>query len=317
MENIYQITVPTPYQIGDVHLYVIVNDSITLIDAGVKTEKAWADFKNQLASLHLTVEDIDQVILTHHHPDHVGLLHYLPSVPVYGHPHIEPWLTYKKSTAETYNSYFENLFLQLSVPYSYKSQIPRFEGQFKYGAEAKLAGTLSEGASPPLLKGWKVLHMPGHAGNHIALYHEEKEELIAGDVLLDKIVSNPLIEPPFFEGEHEKPQLEYNNSLQRLLSLKVQKLYPGHGKVIENVSELTRERMIKQRKKAESLLPFLEEGKTGFEICQHLFPHAYEKQLALTLSMTLAQLHYLEEVGYIQKVEKQGKWFFRKSEVKV
>ncbi|MFK4997711.1 MBL fold metallo-hydrolase [Bacillus sp. N9] len=59
----------------------------------MKTKEAWDAFQFQLAQRGFIPEDIDQVVLTHHHPDHIGLLEWLSDdIPVYGHPYARPWL---------------------------------------------------------------------------------------------------------------------------------------------------------------------------------------------------------------------------------
>lgn len=73
-ERVYRITVPTPFPVGDVHMYVIAGDRLTLVDAGVKTEEAWQLFVKQLGEVGYAPEDIEQIVITHHHPDHVACL---------------------------------------------------------------------------------------------------------------------------------------------------------------------------------------------------------------------------------------------------
>ena len=73
-EKIMKMVLPTPFSVGDVNVYLVKGDSLTLVDAGVKTEVAWETFKQQLKEVGYEPRDIEQVVLTHHHPDHVGLL---------------------------------------------------------------------------------------------------------------------------------------------------------------------------------------------------------------------------------------------------
>lgn len=50
-------------------------------------------FVRELQNIGYQPTDIEQVIITHHHPDHVGLLDYLPStIPVIGHRKAAPWI---------------------------------------------------------------------------------------------------------------------------------------------------------------------------------------------------------------------------------
>ncbi|MCD8509476.1 MAG: MBL fold metallo-hydrolase [Bacillus sp. (in: Bacteria)] len=93
-EGIYQLTLPTPFLVGPVNTYLIKGDALTLVDTGPKTEDALFALQQHLQELKLTTMDIDIVLLTHHHPDHIGLLHeFLPKAKVYAHEKVNPWLT--------------------------------------------------------------------------------------------------------------------------------------------------------------------------------------------------------------------------------
>ncbi len=72
--DIIPIRVPTPFAVGDVIVYLVKGDALTLIDCGPKTKEAAAALKEQLAAVHIEMSDIEQIVLTHHHADHAGLL---------------------------------------------------------------------------------------------------------------------------------------------------------------------------------------------------------------------------------------------------
>lgn len=77
-QTISQLTVPTPFAVGDAHVYLLKGDTLSLVDAGVKTKAAWEALKTQLRQLGYAPNDIEQIILTHHHPDHIGLIEAFP-----------------------------------------------------------------------------------------------------------------------------------------------------------------------------------------------------------------------------------------------
>ena len=55
---------------------------------------------------------------------------------------------------------------------------------------------LAEGDALPGHAGWTVMETPGHAQSHIVFWNEENGTMIGGDLVLEKVSSNPLIEPP-------------------------------------------------------------------------------------------------------------------------
>lgn len=63
--------------------------------------------------------------------------------------------------------------------------------------------------------------------------------VIGGDLLLASISPNPLLEPPLpGKTERPKPQLQYNNSIKRLLNFPIERMYTGHGTDITDVHQL-------------------------------------------------------------------------------
>src|SRR2546426_1795701 len=71
--KIVPISLPTPFYIGPVNVYLIAEDPITLIDTGPKTKEAVDALRAALHSAGLTVGDIRRILLTHAHEDHCGL----------------------------------------------------------------------------------------------------------------------------------------------------------------------------------------------------------------------------------------------------
>ena len=114
--NIAKIILPTPFAVGDVNVYLVKGEALSLIDAGVKTKEAWDSFTKQLAQLGYAPNDIDQVILTHHHPDHVGLLEWLPDhVKVLGHPYCEPFLKMDTDFFIAHDQFYYGLFQEFGI----------------------------------------------------------------------------------------------------------------------------------------------------------------------------------------------------------
>ncbi|PLR86048.1 MBL fold metallo-hydrolase [Bacillus canaveralius] len=308
------LTLLTPFPVGDVNIFLIKGERLTLIDVGPKTEAAWESFKSQLKELKLTPRDIEQVILTHHHPDHVGLLDFFPpSLEVYGHPLNERWLNRTDTFFEEHKEFFHRLFVEFAIPERFFPYIEAMKKTLKFSCNRSLTGTITEGDTPPGLDDWKVLNTPGHAQSHIALWRETDGVAIGGDLLLATISPNPLLEPPLpGETERPAPQLQYNASIKKLLNYPIQCMYAGHGPEIRNVAELVEKRLAKQHERAMLVKSWLEAAPlTVFEICQRLFPAVYERELTLTISETVAQLDYLRSLGEIDMMKDNKAYLYK------
>jgi glyoxylase-like metal-dependent hydrolase (beta-lactamase superfamily II) len=71
----------------------------------------------------------------------------------------------------------------------------------------------------------RALHTPGHASDHVSYYLEEERALFTGDLILGG--STTVIPPD--DGDLGV----YLASLRRLLDVDIQRIYPGHGPVLE------------------------------------------------------------------------------------
>ena len=304
LENkISAISIPTPFPVGDVNAYVIKGDALTLIDAGLKTEEAKQALIAGLKDLNLQLGDIEQIVITHHHVDHVGGIDFFrDDVPVIGHEYNNRWLVFSPDFIKNYNHFFRNLSFEMGLPYAYVNKIDKIAGGEAFICSRSLTGTLKEGDEVPGLPGWVVYETPGHALGHVVFFHESDGALIGGDMLLQNVSPNPIIEPPLNENnERPKSQLLLNDSLRMLQELPISSVYAGHGDMIIEPNKLIEKRLASQRGRAMRVRSMLEEEpSTVFQVCQKLFPHVFMKQLGLTLSETLAQFDYLVEEDLIK-----------------
>ncbi|MCA1030634.1 MBL fold metallo-hydrolase [Bacillus timonensis] len=303
-KDIFKISLPTPFPVGDVNVYLIKGDRLTLIDIGAKTEEAWLELKNQLHVIGYDVTDIEQVILTHHHPDHVGLLDFMAEdIPIIGHPLNQPWISRDEVFSLHSHQFFKELFVQLGIHPAFQSALSGLNKTLRFSCQRSLTSEIVEGATLPGLPEWSIYETPGHAQSHLIFYRETDGVVIGGDHLLAKISSNPLLEPPIVgHSERPKPQVQYNASLKKLLQLDISKVFSGHGDDVLNAHNLIQKRLIRQDERAYSVRDMLlAKPMTAFEVCIQLFPSVYKKELMLTMSETVGQLDYLEDLGEIKK----------------
>ncbi|MDO9354725.1 MAG: MBL fold metallo-hydrolase, partial [Solirubrobacteraceae bacterium] len=71
--GVHRIALPTPFAVGRINTYLLVGDPLTLVDCGVNTGVSLDTLEAALESLGYRIEDLEQVILTHEHFDHIGL----------------------------------------------------------------------------------------------------------------------------------------------------------------------------------------------------------------------------------------------------
>ncbi|MCQ6273786.1 MBL fold metallo-hydrolase [Bacillus sp. V3B] len=300
--GIAKLILPTPFPVGNVNVYLIKGDCLTLVDTGPNTDESWEALNSQLKELKLEPRDIEQVILTHHHPDHSGLLdRFSSTLEVYGHPNNERWIDLTEGFLQEYREFSQKMYLECGVPSEFFPLIEQIKQSIKFSCHRSLTGPLLEGDRPLGLTDWKVVETFGHAQSHIGLYREKDGVFISGDHLLAHISPNPILEPPLpGKTEREKSQLQYNHSLKKMLEYPISIVYNGHGEEVYDVQALVKKRLNRQHDRAMQIKQWLtEDSYTAFEICRRLFPKVYKRELALTISETIAQLDYLESLGEI------------------
>src|SRR3954452_25469588 len=72
--GIRRMAIPTPFAVGRVNVYLIEDDPLTLVDAGPNSGSSLDDLQRQLAGLGHAIEDIELILITHQHIDHIGLV---------------------------------------------------------------------------------------------------------------------------------------------------------------------------------------------------------------------------------------------------
>lgn len=299
---IHKIVIPTPFAVGDVNAFIVKGDVLSIIDAGPKTPEAYQALKRGIQELGYSFNDIEQVILTHHHPDHSGWIDAFENATVFGHPYNDLWLKRDEAFFKYHDQFYLDLLVEEGVPKEYLGWVKKMKRSATFMGERPLDKMLFEGDSLPGHPGWKVLETLGHAQSHHVFWNEQSREMVGGDLVLSKVSSNPLIEPPA-DPKQERPRslLQYNESLKRILALPVDVIYTGHGEEVRNAHLLIEGRLVKQRERALKVLAMMDNGpRTIFELTKELFPVVYEKELGLTLSETIAQTDYLVDEGLVR-----------------
>ncbi|MFZ3577099.1 MBL fold metallo-hydrolase [Virgibacillus sp. DJP39] len=312
-DTITKLTIPTPFAVGDTHVYLLKGDRLSLVDAGVKTKEAWDVLKDQLKELGYYPRDIEQIILTHHHPDHTGLVEEFPRVDILaGHKNNDLWLTRNQEFFKRYEQFYRDFFKASGVPEALSGFLNKLEEPLHFAGKGKLTTYLEENDRLPGHSDWQVIDTKGHAQSHLSFFREADGSLIGGDHILEHISPNPIIEPPH-DGEEERamPLVQYRENLMKCLSLGVSTVYPGHGINVTNIDELLPAQLKKQEQRAAKVFQMLlQEKQTPFQLCQKLFPKQIEKQLDLTMSETTGQLDFLENQEKISKTIIDGIYYY-------
>lgn len=312
-ETIHKITIPTPFLVGPVNVYLICGDVLTLVDTGPLTKEGEESLTEQLKTLGYQITDIDQVVLTHHHPDHIGLAGLFKKSVLIGHRYLRPWLQKDENFFEQHRNYLKEFYIEHGVPNETIQRVLHSSSVYMSFIESTdLDVIVMHEDSLPGHPNWKVLEVPGHAQNHIMLIREQDQLAIGADVLLKTISTNALLEAPMEEGgERPKTLLQYRKSLELVKSLGISSILPGHGETINEVNALIDKRLKGHLSRADMIKQLLHTNRwSAHEISYQLFKEKHVKQPELTFSETFGHLDLLLERNEIKMVKENGIFIF-------
>jgi glyoxylase-like metal-dependent hydrolase (beta-lactamase superfamily II) len=312
-DGIHRIQVPTPFAVGRVNVYLIEDEPLTLVDAGPNSATSFNELTNGLAELGHSLEDIELVILTHQHIDHLGLVSLVAErsgAEVAAIDVAVPFVENYSDEAQKDDEFARSVMLRNGIPPDVVSALSAVSQAFRaWGARADVTRVLHDGDEMTFRdRTLHVHHRPGHSPTDTIFHDRERRVLLSADHLLGHISSNPLItRPP--EGSDERPQalVTYLDSLARTREMDVELVLPGHGDPVTDHRGLIDERFALHRRRADKIHRLLtERPRTAYEVAQALWGNIAVTQAYLTLSEVLGHVDLLLNDGRVREVKRDG-----------
>jgi len=187
------------------NVYLIVGTYKTvMIDSGI--DSSFGDLKDALSDIGFTPADVDLVVNTHEHFDHIGGNKYFYRTAIIAAGRLAAAkITEKDEYVTMYSSF--------SADYRYTKPHLWFEsGAFIDLENAKL----------------EVINTPGHTSGCICIYEEYNKLLFSGDTVFAHGTLSA-IAPSGSAGD-------YVHSMDVLNTKKIERLFPGHGSLSQTPS---------------------------------------------------------------------------------
>jgi glyoxylase-like metal-dependent hydrolase (beta-lactamase superfamily II) len=308
-EGIRRLRIPTPFAVGRVNCYLIEDEPLTLVDTGPNSGKALDELEHQLAEAGHAIADIDLVVLTHQHIDHLGLVEIIVSrsgADVAAIDVAVPYLQSYSEGAEADDEFASALMLRYGIPEDMIEALRSVSRSFRgWGATAKVTRPLRDGEDLRLRdRSLAVQHRPGHSPSDTLFWDESRRILLAADHLIAHISSNPLLARPL-DGSEERPRalLRYLESLRRTRELPAEIVLPGHGEPVTDHRALIDERLAMHERRAERIQGLIaQRPRTAFELAQEMWGNVAVTQAFLTLSEVVGHVDLLIERGRVREV---------------
>jgi glyoxylase-like metal-dependent hydrolase (beta-lactamase superfamily II) len=307
--GIHTLRIPTPFAVGRVNCYLIEDEPLTLVDSGPNSGKALDELESQLSTLGRSIEEIELIVITHQHIDHLGLVDIIArrsGAEVAAIDILVPFVENFGEDAERDDQFAAELMLRHGIPEDVTTVLQAVSRGFRgWGGKAHVTRPLHDGERLELRdRSLEVMLRPGHSPSDTIFWDAERRVLIAADHLIKHISSNPLISRPL-DGSAGRPQalVSYIDSLRKTRELPAEIVLPGHGEPITDHVALIDERLAMHEQRAEKLLALIaEQPRTGYELAQALWGNVAVTQAFLTLSEVIGHVDLLINAGQVREV---------------
>jgi glyoxylase-like metal-dependent hydrolase (beta-lactamase superfamily II) len=312
---IHCLPIPTPFAVGRVNVYLVDDDPLTLVDAGPNSATSLTTLESALAEHGRKVEDLERIVVTHQHIDHIGLVQILADrsgAEVFALDRLAPWLASYGEGMESDDAFSEAIMARHGIPQDVRYALRAVSGAFRaWGAAATVTNPVAEGDTIEFAnRAWTVWHRPGHSPSDTVFHDAERRVLIGGDHLIKHISSNPLISRPLEGGDPaDRPQALaiYLESLAKTRDMPVVTVLPGHGEEVRDHAKLIEERFRLHERRARKLLRLIEvQPSTAYELAQQMWGNVAVTQAYLTLSEVLGHVDLLVNDGHVVEDDRDG-----------
>jgi glyoxylase-like metal-dependent hydrolase (beta-lactamase superfamily II) len=308
MKNVIRIPIPLRH-IGSVNAWLLRGDPVTLIDTGPREDEALGALEAGLAREGLRVEDIELVLVTHHHLDHSGLATTIARRSGARIGAYERAAAYGRDYDERTDA-DRRFSLALMRHHGVPDQVIADSEEFwdfirrtseAYDAEVVLpdGGSVRAGG-----RDLRVVARPGHSTTDALFVDEGDGIAFVGDHLLAGISSNtevyPALEP---DGTRPRARVEYLESLRRTAAMPLGRLLTGHGDEVTAHADLVRRRLADHDRRCDRIVEALRAGRaSAFEIATHLWPDdIVAGQPLLVVWEVLGHLDLLLDAGRVEE----------------
>ncbi|HYI98174.1 MAG TPA: MBL fold metallo-hydrolase, partial [Thermoleophilaceae bacterium] len=199
--GIHCLAIPTPFQVGLVNTYLIEDDPLTLLDSGPNSGTALDALEVALAARGHRVEDLELIVVSHQHMDHLGLVSILArrsGAEVAALDLLAPWAAQYDDGMQADDAFANSVMTEHGIPEDIRLALLAVSQSYRnWGASATVTRPLAAGSELVLRdRTLRVLHRPGHSPSDTIFHDDERKIVLGADHLIKHISSNPLISRP-------------------------------------------------------------------------------------------------------------------------
>jgi glyoxylase-like metal-dependent hydrolase (beta-lactamase superfamily II) len=313
LAGIHRFAIPTPFAVGRVNCYLIEDDPLTLVDTGPNSGKALDELTARLAERGHSIDDLELIVVTHQHIDHLGLVEILvehSGAEVAALGAAAQRLAAFEEDSELEDQFAVEVMLRNGIPEDVTVALRSVSRSFRgWGSHVEVTRPLQDGGALALAdRKLEALHRPGHSPSDTLFWDAERRILLAADHLLARISSNPLLTRPL-DGSSRRPQalVTYIDSLRKTREMPAEIVLAGHGEAITEHAELIDSRFAGYERRKEKIFRLIaERPRSGYELAQAIWGNVAVTQAFLTLSEVIGHADLLVNEGRVREADDGG-----------
>jgi glyoxylase-like metal-dependent hydrolase (beta-lactamase superfamily II) len=325
---VWQFVVPIPFPLRNVNMYALIaQDGWSLVDAGMDTPQARAAFYAGLDKAGLKVSALQAIVLSHYHPDHIGLtveLQQQSGAQVYMHRLDATALLEMIEHPEEQREMRKEMMIFFA-----RHGVPRADRRDHGDSDAAQHAPLRQRTSftlnlPPVEtiqfiedgdeielshERYQVFWVPGHSDGLVSLLRLRDGLFLSTDHVLPRITPNIGIFAP--RGRRPDPLSDYLASLKKVKHVPATLVLPGHRQPFENLAKRVAEIEEHHAHRLQLIVDILAKGpQHAYGVTLQLFAQRLTSEDALRMATaeTLAHLEYLRLSNKIRQTT--GEDFF-------
>lgn len=318
-EGVFWIRLPLPLKLDHVNCYALDDgDSWTIVDTGFNSKRSIAIWEKILSGP-LGGKPVGRVIVTHHHPDHVGLAGWFQKI--HGAELVTTrtaWLFSRMLTLDDQHLPTDESLAHWRAagmaddiydkraserPFNFSDVVypmPLGFKRIKEGDQIKIGG-----------RDWDVRIGNGHAPEHATFWSRDCSLVLAGDQILSTISSNLGV---YATEPDADPVGDWLEACERLSKYAREDhlVLGGHKLPFTGLPTRMRQLIDNHHGALKRLLKFLDTPKTAAECFAPMFKRAIgESEYGLALVEAQAHMNHLYQLGDITRTRRDdGAWLW-------